>query len=221
MPSARCGRRAIMPNGTGPWASAFSTTWPSARSTPGELGLERAAIVDWDVHHGNGTQHLFEATPRSSIPRSTKTPIFLPRHRHPRETGQGPGQGFTRQPPLPAPERGRESIRKPSKKRPCLVLQKFAPRFLFISAGFDAHQNDPRPHMNLSRDAYRQMARTSPWSWPRRPWPDGLITVLEGGYNLEILEECTEDHVRLLLGIPRGPFLKPISKPVLGPRLFN
>ena len=81
----------------------------------------------------------------------------------------------------------------------------FAPQFLMISAGFDAHQNDPLAHMNLSRDAYRRMGQIL-LDLAGETASGRLITVLEGGYNLEVLEECTEDHVRLLLDIPWDHF---------------
>jgi acetoin utilization deacetylase AcuC-like enzyme len=169
------------------------------------FGLERVAIVDWDVHHGNGTQHLFEADPR----------VFYlslhedPQHCYPgtgyrRETGKGPGQGFTLNLPFP-PRSGDEEYLEALKKEGLPRLMEFDPQFLMISAGFDAHQSDPLAHMNLSRDAYRQMARLL-LDLAGETAGGRLITVLEGGYNLEVLEECTEDHVRLLLGIPRDHF---------------
>jgi acetoin utilization deacetylase AcuC-like enzyme len=170
-----------------------------------KFGLERVAIVDWDVHHGNGTQHLFEAEPRV---------FFLSLHEDPQycypgtgyrgETGKGPGQGFTLN--LPFPPRSEDGDYLEALKKEALPrLLEFAPQFLMISAGFDAHQNDPLAHINLSRDAYRQMGRIL-LDLAGQTAAGRLITVLEGGYNLEVLEECTEDHVRLLLDIPLDHF---------------
>jgi acetoin utilization deacetylase AcuC-like enzyme len=74
-----------------------------------------------------------------------------------------------------------------------------------ISAGFDAHANDPLAHMNLTRSAYWEMTRLM-LGLAQESAEGRLITVLEGGYNLEVLEECAEDHVRLLLDIPLDHF---------------
>jgi acetoin utilization deacetylase AcuC-like enzyme len=74
-----------------------------------------------------------------------------------------------------------------------------------ISAGFDAHSKDPLAHMHLTGSAYREMTRLL-LDLAQECAGGRLITVLEGGYNLEVLEECTEDHLRLLLDIPLDHF---------------
>ncbi len=168
-------------------------------------GLERVAIVDWDVHHGNGTQHLFETDPRVFYLSLHEDPQYCyPGTGYRRETGKGPGQGFTMN--LPFPPRSEDSdyleaLRQEARPR----LKEFAPQFLLISAGFDAHESDPLAHMKLTRQGYRDMA-TLLLDLARETAGGKVITVLEGGYNLEVLEECTEDHVRLLLGIPLDHF---------------
>lgn len=168
-------------------------------------GLERVAIVDWDVHHGNGTQHLFEADPRVFYLSLHEDPEYCyPGTGYRRETGKGPGQGFTLNLPFP-PRSGDEDYLEALKKEGIPRLMEFAPQVLLISAGFDAHQSDPLAHMNLSQDAYRQMGRIL-LDLAQETAGGRLITVLEGGYNLEVLEECTEDHIRLLLDIPLDHF---------------
>jgi acetoin utilization deacetylase AcuC-like enzyme len=170
-----------------------------------KYGLERVAIVDWDVHHGNGTQHLFEADPRVFYLSLHEDPQYCyPGTGYSRETGKGAGQSFTLNLPFP-PRSGDEEYLEALTKEGLPRLQKFAPQFLFISAGFDAHQQDPLAHMNLSRHAYRQMGQML-LDLAQETAGGRLITVLEGGYNLEVLEECTEDLVRLLLGIPLDHF---------------
>jgi acetoin utilization deacetylase AcuC-like enzyme len=170
-----------------------------------KFGLERVAIVDWDVHHGNGTQHLFEADPRVFYLSLHEDPQYCyPGTGYRRETGKGPGLGFTLNLPFP-PRSGDEDYLEALKKEALPRLMEFAPQFLMISAGFDAHQNDPLAHMNLSRDAYRRMGQIL-LDLAGETAGGRLITVLEGGYNLEVLEECTEDHVRLLLDIPWDHF---------------
>jgi acetoin utilization deacetylase AcuC-like enzyme len=170
-----------------------------------KYGLERVAIVDWDVHHGNGTQHLFEADPRVFYLSLHEDPQYCyPGTGYSRETGKGAGQSFTLNLPFP-PRSGDEEYLEAFTKEGLPRLQKFAPQFLFVSAGFDAHQDDPLAHMKLSRHAYRQMGQML-LDLAQETAGGRLITVLEGGYNLEVLEECTEDLVRLLLGIPLDHF---------------
>ncbi len=169
------------------------------------FGLDRVAIVDWDVHHGNGTQHLFEADPRVFYLSMHEDPEYCyPGTGFRREKGKGPGEGFTLNLPF-APRSGDEEYLAVLKKEGWPRLLEFAPQFVLISAGFDAHQSDPLAHMNLSRDAYRQMGRLL-LELAQETAEGRLITVLEGGYNLEVLEECTEDQVRLLLDIPLDHF---------------
>jgi acetoin utilization deacetylase AcuC-like enzyme len=170
-----------------------------------KYGLERVAIVDWDVHHGNGTQHLFESDPRVFYVSLHEDPQYCyPGTGYRKETGTGPGQGYTLNLPFP-PRSVDEDYLEALKKEALPRLRKFSPQFLLISAGFDGHQNDPLAHMNLSREGYREMAKLL-LDLARETARGRVITVLEGGYNLEVLEECTEDHVRLLLGIPLDHF---------------
>jgi acetoin utilization deacetylase AcuC-like enzyme len=169
------------------------------------FGLERVAILDWDVHHGNGTQHLFEEDPRVFYVSLHEDPQHCyPGTGYRREEGKGAGQGFTLNLPLP-PHSDDSDYVNALKKEALPRLQAFAPQFVFISAGFDAHANDPLAHMNLTRDGYREMGRLL-LDLAQETAGGRLVTVLEGGYNLEVLEECTEDHIRLLMGIPYDHF---------------
>lgn len=168
-------------------------------------GLERVAIVDWDVHHGNGTQHMFESDPRV---------FYLSLHEDPqncypgtgyrRETGKGPGQGYTMNLPFP-PHSGDEEYLEALRQEALPRLRQFAPQLVFISAGFDGHEQDPLAHMKLTREGYRTMGRLI-LDLAQETAAGRLISVLEGGYNLEVLEECVEDHLRLLMGIPFDHF---------------
>ncbi|MBM4301224.1 MAG: histone deacetylase [Deltaproteobacteria bacterium] len=169
------------------------------------FGLARVAIIDWDVHHGNGTQHLFEADPRVFYVSLHEDPRYCyPGTGYRREEGKGPGQGFTLNLPFPPHSNDRDYLTV-LEKEALPRLTQFAPQFVFISAGFDAHANDPLAHMNLSREGYREMGRLL-LELAQETAGGRLVTVLEGGYNLEVLEECVEDHVRLLLGIPYDHF---------------
>ena len=169
------------------------------------FGLERVAIIDWDVHHGNGTQHLFEADPRVFYVSLHEDPQHCyPGTGYRREEGKGAGEGFTLNLPLP-PHSDDSDYLAALKKEALPRLQAFAPQFVFISAGFDAHVNDPLAHMNLTGEGYREMGRLL-LDLAQETAGGRLVTVLEGGYNLEVLEECAEDHVRLLMGIPYDHF---------------
>lgn len=163
-------------------------------------GLERVAIVDWDVHHGNGTQHLFEADPRVFYLSLHEAPQYCyPGTGYRKEQGRGPGQGFTLNMPFP-PQSGDEEYLEALKEEGLPRLRQFSPQFLLISAGFDAHEHDPLAHEKVTRQGYRDMGKLL-LELALETAGGRVIAVLEGGYHLEALEECTEDLVKLLLGI--------------------
>jgi len=162
-------------------------------------GLERVAIIDWDVHHGNGTQHMFESDPRV---------FYLSLHEDPsscypgtgrsQEEGKGKGKGFTLNLPLPGGS-GDEEYLQALEQEGLPRLREFAPQFVLISAGFDAHEDDPLAHQNLTREAYQKMGELL-LELAHESAEGRLISVLEGGYSLTVLANCVEDHLRLLLG---------------------
>ncbi len=169
------------------------------------FGLERVAIIDWDVHHGNGTQHLFEADPRVFYLSLHEDPQYCyPGTGYRLEEGSGPGKGFTLNLPFP-PRSGDEEYLEALQNEGLPRLRQFAPQFVVISSGFDAHSKDPLAHMHLTRMGYREMGRLV-LDLAQESAGGRLIAVLEGGYNLEVLEECVEDHLRLLLDIPLDHF---------------
>jgi acetoin utilization deacetylase AcuC-like enzyme len=163
------------------------------------FGLERVAIIDWDVHHGNGTQHLFEADPRV---------FYLSLHEDPctcypgsgfrQEEGKGKGKGFNLNLPLPAGSGDAEYLRA-LEEEGLPRLRQFAPQFVLVSAGFDAHESDPLAHQNLSSEAYRRMGEML-LQLAQETAGGRFVSLLEGGYNLAVLADCVEDHLRLLLG---------------------
>lgn len=170
-----------------------------------KYGLNRVAIIDWDAHHGNGTQHLYEKDPRVFFVSLHSDPkSCYPGTGYRQEEGQGPGKGFTLNLPLPLRSGDAEylaALRNEALPR----LRQFAPQLVFISAGFDAHEKDPLAQMRVSRQGFRDMGQAI-LELAQETASGRLITVLEGGYNLEVLEQCVEDHVRLLLGIPFDHF---------------
>jgi acetoin utilization deacetylase AcuC-like enzyme len=168
----------------------------AARHLRDVLGLERVAIIDWDVHHGNGTQHLFERDP---------TVFYASLHQYPhypgtgaaRERGLGPGDGATLNLPQPAGSGDREWLE--AFERALLpALEDFDPRFVLVSAGFDAHRDDPLSDTRVTEGGYRAMTRAL-LDLSRRRCGGRLVSVLEGGYELGALARSAQAHVEELL----------------------
>jgi acetoin utilization deacetylase AcuC-like enzyme len=167
----------------------------AAASLRAKQGLERLAILDWDVHHGNGTQHLFE---------EDRDLLFLSLHQFPfypgtgslGERGSGAGTGSTVNLPLPAGcgdveyEWTLESIVAP-------VLREFRPELLLVSAGFDAHAQDPLASMSVSSEGFGRMAARVR-AVAEEVCDGRLLLILEGGYNLNALGESVREVVQVL-----------------------
>jgi acetoin utilization deacetylase AcuC-like enzyme len=163
----------------------FNNVAIAARHALERHGIERVAIVDWDLHHGNGTQHSFYEDRRV---------LFISTHQYPHypgtgdigEVGKGEGQGYTVNVPLWAGAGDREyvaifhSVVAP-------LLKSFAPGLILVSAGFDAHQNDPLGGMNLTESGYDQMVRIL-MHLAAELCSGRLVLTLEGGYDLDALE---------------------------------
>jgi len=148
-------------------------------------GLERVAIVDWDVHHGNGTQDAFWDDPNVLYVSTHQFP-FYPGTGAVQETGERDGAGFTVNVPLTAG--GGDGVYRAAFERVILpVLSDYAPQLILVSAGFDASARDPLAEMTLSADAFGWMARALRGIADASA--DGRIAlVLEGGYDLVALE---------------------------------
>jgi len=148
-------------------------------------GLDRVAIVDWDVHHGNGTQDAFLGDP-SVLYVSTHQFPFYPGTGAVLETGEGEGKGYTVNVPLTAG--GGDAIYRAAFERVILpVLEEYKPQLILVSAGFDASARDPLAEMTLSAAAFGWMARALRGVADRTA--EGRIAmVLEGGYDLIALE---------------------------------
>ena len=164
-----------------------------------DRGLERVLIVDWDVHHGNGTQDAFYATDQV---------LFCSVHQHPlypgtgaaNERGSGPGEGFTINVPLP-PGQDDEIYRRVFTERFLPAARAFRPELVLISAGFDAHAADPLGGMRLTEHGFADLARMV--AEVASEWCDGrLVTVLEGGYDPGALGRSVVAVVQALDGVP-------------------
>jgi acetoin utilization deacetylase AcuC-like enzyme len=155
----------------------FDNVAIAARWAQAELGVARVAILDWDVHHGNGTQAIFQ---------SDDSVLFVSLHQWPLYPGSGgPDEQAATTVNVPLPEgcgdaeyaRAFEEVVEPE-------VQRFQPDLVLVSAGFDAHDDDPLAGMRLTEDGFRLLASRSAALGPR------VAAVLEGGYNLETLPGC-------------------------------
>jgi acetoin utilization deacetylase AcuC-like enzyme len=149
--------------------------------------LERLAIVDFDVHHGNGTQSCFYGSPNVLYISSHQFP-FYPGSGDFSEVGVGNGKGYTLNFPLPEGTDDSDFISIFS-KIVSVVLDQFAPQLVLVSAGFDGHYGDPLGGLSFTHSGYASAAATLIRAAER--WCEGKICfVLEGGYNLQALKEC-------------------------------
>ncbi len=175
----------------------FNNVAIAARYAQKEHGIERVMILDWDVHHGNGTQHLFEDDP---------TVFYISLHEDPSscypgtgratETGKGPGEGYTLNFPMP-PGAGNDEYLA-AMDRVEEVMEGFEPQFVFVSAGFDAHRADPLAHIDLTEQGYAEMTRRVKRISDKHA-KKRLVSVLEGGYNLAALRESVLGHMNVLM----------------------
>jgi acetoin utilization deacetylase AcuC-like enzyme len=155
-------------------------------------GLQRVAIADFDVHHGNGTQAIFERDARV---------LFLSSHQMPLYPGTGDasetGIGNIHNAPLP-PDTGSAGFRHAWATRLLPALDAFAPQLVLVSAGFDAHARDPLAQMGLVADDYAWLTREL-LVLARRHAQGRIVSLLEGGYDLTALRESSAAHVGALL----------------------
>jgi len=163
-----------------------------AREAQRKYGAERVAIVDFDVHHGNGTQDIFKADPTVFYASSHQMPLF-PGTGKASETGVGNIANA----PLD-PETGGEAMREAYAARIIPALIDFAPDLILISAGFDAHERDPLARLNW---------QSSDYGWLTGKLMDAaaqccgnrIVSLLEGGYDLKGLAGGVSHHVAMLM----------------------
>lgn len=155
-------------------------------------GIERVAILDFDVHHGNGTQDIFASDPRVLYASSHQMPLY---------PGTGArserGVGNVVNAPLP-PQAGSREFRAAWDEILFPALENFSPQLLLLSAGFDAHRLDPLAQLQVEAQDYAWITRRLR-ELAGRYAQGRLISVLEGGYDLTALRECTAAHVEALL----------------------
>jgi acetoin utilization deacetylase AcuC-like enzyme len=174
----------------------FNNVAIAARYLQRHHKIGKVAIVDWDVHHGNGTQEIFYEDP---------TVFYISTHQYPlypgtgseAEIGKGAGKGYTLNCPMPA-GRDDDDYTAVFVKTIVPALKRFGPEFVIISAGFDAHRDDPLAGMNVTEAGFGELTRQV------RGIADDvcrgrIVSCLEGGYNLPALARSVEAHLLALL----------------------
>ena len=154
-------------------------------------------ILDWDVHHGNGTQHTFEEDP---------SVFYISLHQYPHypgtgaysETGRGAGTGTTLNCPMSAGS-GNDDYERAFVEKILPAIDGYVPDAILISAGFDAHKADPLGAINLSTEFYSWMTERMLEAADKHA-AGRLISVLEGGYDLDALASSVSAHLRTLTG---------------------
>jgi acetoin utilization deacetylase AcuC-like enzyme len=158
-------------------------------------GLQRVLIVDWDVHHGNGTQEVFWRDGRVMYVSTHQSPLY-PGTGWPEEKGEGKAAGLIRNYPL-RPGSGDAELLA-ALDDALAAAAEFRPQLVFISAGFDAHRDDPLASLAITdagfAEAARRVRRLADETCAGR-----VVSVLEGGYNVEVLARAAVAHVRALM----------------------
>ncbi|MBW2456190.1 MAG: histone deacetylase [Deltaproteobacteria bacterium] len=184
----------------------FNNVAIAAAHARAELGCERVLIVDWDVHHGNGTQRSFYE--RDDV-------LFFSLHRYPfypgtgvaGETGRGAGEGYTVNVPFPGGQ-GDGDYLAACEQLLVPIADAYAPDLVLVSAGFDAHRRDPLGGMEVTEDGYAAMASLVQ-GIAQRHAEGRVVLLLEGGYDLEALGGSVRRCVETLNGAPVGAVDEP------------
>jgi acetoin utilization deacetylase AcuC-like enzyme len=176
----------------------FNNVAIAARYIQKKWDIKRVGIVDFDVHHGNGTQHIFENDP---------TVFYYSIHQHPTfaypgtgrefELGKDAGHGFTKNSPV-LPGQGDREYKQLLQKDLFPVFSDFKPEVILVSSGFDAHIEDNMSDIKLTTEGFTWIIEKIV-EMANRYAQGRLISVLEGGYSIKRLPELTHNHVKVLL----------------------
>jgi acetoin utilization deacetylase AcuC-like enzyme len=170
----------------------FNNVAVGAHHARAKHGVRRVAVVDFDVHHGNGTQHIFERDPALFYASTHQMPLYP-------GTGAEDEQGVGNicNAPLP-PRAGSGFFRKAMERRVLTALEAFGPELLIVSAGFDAHEADPLAELMLTEADYA-WATDALIAAAKKHCHGRLVSALEGGYNLDALARSAAIHVERLM----------------------
>ncbi|HMP90292.1 MAG TPA: histone deacetylase [Kiritimatiellia bacterium] len=176
----------------------FNNIALAARHAQKHHEIKRVLIVDWDIHHGNGTQDIFYEDGSVFYFSVHQSPLY-PGTGSAGETGRGEGRGTTMNIPLPRGS-GRQEIMNAFRSDLLPAMEEFNPEFILISAGFDSRAGDPLGEFTLSDNDFADMTRLL-MSLANHYANGKIVSVLEGGYNLSGLASAVVAHVRELAGI--------------------
>jgi acetoin utilization deacetylase AcuC-like enzyme len=154
-------------------------------------GLERVAVLDFDVHHGNGTEDAFHEEPRVMLCSTFQHPYYP-------YSGSDSSNAHIINTPLPAMTDGR-GFRAAVERDWMPALEAFKPQLVFVSAGFDAHRDDPLAYLKLGDEDYRWVTEKLV-EVAEKHAGGRVVSTLEGGYNTDALGRCVVEHVRVLAG---------------------
>jgi len=174
----------------------FNNVAVGARMAVAELNLERVLIVDWDVHHGNGTQDIFWTDGRVAFCSIHRSP-FYPGTGAADEIGEGPGKGFIRNVPV-AYGTSRKDFRDRFQRAVEEMAQKIRPQLVLISAGFDAHRLDPIGSLDLEVEDFAALTQIV-LGVAKVHAKGRVVSVLEGGYHVDMLADSVAIHLTELL----------------------
>ena len=174
----------------------FNNAALAARYAQRRHGLERVLIVDWDVHHGNGTEQIFYSDPTVFFFSTHQWPLY-PGTGRADETGEGAGVGTTMNFPFPAGS-GREEILGAVETSLAPAADRFRPDLVVISAGFDSRLGDPLGRFTLTDRDFADLTRAV-MEIAARHAGGRVVSVLEGGYNLDGLASAAAAHVQALM----------------------
>jgi len=172
-------------------------------------GLSRVLCIDWDVHHGNGTQHSYYGR-RDLLFCSTHQYPLYPGTGHESETGKGAGEGFTVNVPLPAGS-GDGDYAASFADVLLPIADAYRPELILISAGFDAHRDDPLAGMQVTEDGFAALCGAVKQISDRH-CPGRLVLTLEGGYDLRALSRSVRACIEVLAGAEAPPLRPQASR---------
>jgi len=175
----------------------FNNIAIAAQHARDRYGLARVAIIDWDVHHGNGTNDIFSDDPHVLFVSVHQYPLY-PLSGLATERGRGAGEGYTLNIPLRMRSRDADYLCAFDELIGPLVLS-YQPELILVSAGYDAAQDDPLAGMLVTNDGFRQMAERV-IGWADACCDGRLVAVLEGGYDLDALARGVAVTLRVLDG---------------------
>lgn len=173
-------------------------------------GAERLAILDFDLHHGNGTQEVFYRRKEVFFASLHQSPLY-PMSGALEEIGEGPGRGLNTNFPLP-PGSGDTAFLTIVEEILLPLLDRFDPEMILVSYGFDPHWRDPLGHLLLSAGAYGELVRRL-CAWADEHCRGRIALFLEGGYDLEAGAACAQTVTAALLGQPWPDTLGPSPRP--------